>query len=112
MVRLKDLGIEENYAFNFDDFILVPQYIDIEPSEISLQTKFTTNITLNVPFVSSPMDTVTEAEMAITLARNGGIGVIHRNCSIEEQIEQVKRVKRAESFIIRDVVVILSLIHI
>ncbi|MFP3190134.1 MAG: IMP dehydrogenase [Thermoproteota archaeon] len=106
MVRLKDLGIEENYAFNFDDFILVPQYIDIEPSEISLQTKFTTNITLNVPFVSSPMDTVTEAEMAITLARNGGIGVIHRNCSIEEQIEQVKRVKRAESFIIRDVVVI------
>jgi len=106
MVRLKDLGVENNYAFNFDDFILLPSYIDIEPSEISLVTKFSTNITLNVPFISSPMDTVTEAEMAITLARNGGIGVIHRNCTIEEQIEQVKRVKRAESFIIRDVVVI------
>jgi inosine-5'-monophosphate dehydrogenase len=106
MVKLSELDIEKSYAFSFDDFILLPSYIDIEPNEISLATKFSVNIDLNIPFVSSPMDTVTEAEMAITLARNGGIGVIHRNNSIEEQIEQVKKVKRAESFIIRDVITI------
>jgi IMP dehydrogenase len=106
MVKLSELDIEKSYAFSFDDFILLPSYIDIEPNEISLATKFSVNIDLNIPFVSAPMDTVTEAEMAITLARNGGIGVIHRNNSIEEQIEQVKKVKRAESFIIRDVITI------
>src|SRR5579875_1410205 len=107
MGKLKELGLEEsNLVFGFDDFILLPSYISIEPSDISLNTKFSLNNDLNVPFVSSPMDTVTEAEMAITLARNGGIGVIHRNCSIEEQLAQVKRVKRAESFIIKDVVTI------
>jgi len=107
MGKLKELGLEEsNFVFGFDDFILLPSYISIEPSEISLNTKFSINNELNVPFVSAPMDTVTEAEMAITLARNGGIGVIHRNCSIEEQLAQVKKVKRAESFIVKDVITI------
>lgn len=106
MVKLSELKLDNSSVFGFDDFILLPSYIDIEPSEISLSSQFSTNISLKIPFVSSPMDTVTESEMAITLARHGGIGVIHRNCSIEEQVEQVKRVKRAESFIIRDVVVI------
>jgi len=106
MGKLSELNIDKNFAFGFDDFILLPGYIEIEPSEIDLKTQFSLNIPLNVPFVSSPMDTVTEAEMAITLARYGGIGVIHRNNTIEEQVEQVKKVKRAESFIIRDVIVI------
>lgn len=106
MVKLSELGIKEDSVFGFDDFILLPSYISLEPSEISLVTKFSLNNILNVPFVSSPMDTVTEAEMAITLARHGGIGVIHRNCTIEEQLAQVKKVKRAESFIIKDVITI------
>ncbi len=106
MGRLKELNIEEDFVFGFDDFILLPSYISIEPSEISLATNFSLNNKLNIPFVSAPMDTVTEAEMAITLARNGGIGVIHRNCTIEEQLAQVKKVKRAESFIIKDVITI------
>ena len=93
-------------VFNFKDLILLPGLSRVEPSEIDLRTRFTTNIELNLPFVSSPMDTVTESEMAIALARQGGIGVIHRNCTVEEQVNMVKRVKRSESFIIRDVLTI------
>lgn len=98
--------IEALKVFNFDDLILLPGKSYIEPGEIDLRTRFSTNIPLNLPFVSSPMDTVTESEMAIALARQGGIGVIHRNCTVEEQVEMVKRVKRSESFIIRDVLTI------
>jgi IMP dehydrogenase len=93
-------------VYTFRDFVLVPGKSDVEPSRVDLSIKLTKNINLNLPLVSSPMDTVTEADMAIALARQGGIGIIHRNMSIEEQVENAKRVKRAESFIIRDVVTI------
>ncbi|MDG6996006.1 MAG: IMP dehydrogenase [Nitrososphaerota archaeon] len=93
-------------VFTFRDFVLLPGRSDIEPSKVDLAVNLTSNVRLNLPLVSSPMDTVTEADMAIALARQGGIGIIHRNMSIEEQVENAKRVKRAESFIIRDVVTI------
>ena len=86
--------------------MLLPGRSDVEPSKVDLSVNLTPNIRLTLPLVSSPMDTVTEADMAIALARQGGIGIIHRNMSIEEQVENAKRVKRAESFIIRDVVTI------
>ncbi len=97
---------EAETVFNFEDVILLPGLSKVEPKEIDLRTKFSKNIPINIPLVSSPMDTVTEAEMAIALARHGGIGVIHRNCSNEEELEMVKAVKRSESFIIREVVTI------
>jgi IMP dehydrogenase len=93
-------------VFTFRDFVLVPGRSDIEPSKVDLSIQLTRNVHLNLPLVSSPMDTVTEADLAIALARQGGIGIIHRNMAVEEQVENVKRVKRAESFIIRDVVTI------
>ncbi|MDG6999274.1 MAG: IMP dehydrogenase [Nitrososphaerota archaeon] len=93
-------------VFTFRDFVLLPGRSDVEPSKVDLSVNLTSNVRLNLPLVSSPMDTVTEADMAIALARQGGIGIIHRNMSIEEQVENAKRVKRAESFIIRDVVTI------
>ncbi|MEM2980344.1 MAG: IMP dehydrogenase [Thermoproteota archaeon] len=97
---------EAETVFNFDDVILLPGLSRVEPKEIDLRTKFSKNIPINIPLVSSPMDTVTESEMAIALARHGGIGVIHRNCSAEEEVEIVKIVKRSESFIIKEVVTI------
>lgn len=93
-------------TFTFRDFVILPAKTEVEPSEVDLRTRFTRNIELAIPFVSSPMDTVTGSEMAIALARLGGVGVIHRNMSVDEQVEEVRRVKRAESFIIRDVVTI------
>jgi IMP dehydrogenase len=93
-------------AIGFDDLILLPGMSSVEPSEVDLSTRASKGIWMKVPFISSPMDTVTESEMAIAMARSGGIGIIHRNCSKEEQVEMVKRVKRAESFIIRDVITI------
>jgi IMP dehydrogenase len=93
-------------VYTFRDFVLLPGRSDVEPSKVDLAIKLTEKVKLNLPLVSSPMDTVTEADMAIALARQGGIGIIHRNMPIEEQVENVKRVKRAESFIIRDVVTI------
>jgi IMP dehydrogenase len=93
-------------VYTFRDFVLLPGRSDVEPSKVDLSTTLTSSINLNLPLVSSPMDTVTEADMAIALARQGGIGIIHRNMSVEEQVENAKRVKRAESFIIRDVVTI------
>ena len=93
-------------VYTFRDFILLPGKSDIEPGAVTLSTKCTTNLKLNLPIVSSPMDTVTEADMAISIARQGGIGIIHRNMAIDEQVEIVKRVKRAESFIIRDVITV------
>lgn len=93
-------------VYTFRDFILLPGRSDVEPSKVELSIDLTKTVRLNLPLISSPMDTVTEADLAIALARQGGIGIIHRNMPIDEQVENAKRVKRAESFIIRDVVTI------
>ena len=81
----------------FDDVLLVPQYSEVLPRNVDLRTQFSKNITLNIPIVSAAMDTVTEAKMAIAIAREGGIGVIHKNMSIADQAHQVSMVKRAEN---------------
>ncbi|MGQ4891753.1 MAG: IMP dehydrogenase [Candidatus Njordarchaeia archaeon] len=90
-------------ALTFNDLVLLPGYTEVEPNQVDVSTRFSENININIPFVSSPMDTVTEAELAIALALQGGIGVLHRNCRREEEVEMAKTVKRAASFIIRDV---------
>lgn len=84
-------------GLTFDDVLLIPAYSEILPREVDLTTKFSKNIKLNIPFVSAAMDTVTEAKLAIAIAREGGIGVIHKNMSIDEQAQQVRYVKRAEN---------------
>jgi IMP dehydrogenase len=86
----------------YDDILLVPAYSEILPREVNIQTKFTRNITINVPIVSAAMDTVTESKMAIAMAQEGGIGVLHKNMSIEAQAIKVRKVKRAESGMIID----------
>lgn len=93
-------------GLTFDDVLLVPAYSDVLPRMVDLSTKFSRNITLHIPFVTAAMDTVTEAPMAIAIAREGGIGVIHKNMSIEEQAKQVAIVKRAENGMIYDPVTI------
>ncbi len=93
-------------GLTFDDVLLVPAYSEVLPREVSLQTRFSRNISLNIPIVSAAMDTVTEAPLAIALAREGGIGVIHKNMSIADQAAQVRRVKRAENGMIYDPVTI------
>ncbi|HCQ29689.1 MAG TPA: IMP dehydrogenase, partial [Flavobacteriales bacterium] len=93
-------------GLTYDDVLLVPAYSEVLPREVSLKTKFTRNITLNVPIVSAAMDTVTEANLAIAIAREGGIGILHKNMSIEEQAEHVRKVKRSESGMIQDPVTI------
>ncbi len=89
-------------GLTFDDVLLIPQKSEILPASVSLQTRLTPNINLNVPILSAAMDTVTEAEMAIALAREGGIGFIHKNMSVECQVAQVDKVKRNESGMISD----------
>ncbi len=84
-------------GFTFDDLLLVPAYSEVLPRNVDLSTKFSRNITLNTPMISAAMDTVTETSMAIAIAREGGIGVIHKNMSIENQAKQVRAVKRAEN---------------
>src|SRR5690554_792466 len=84
-------------GLTFDDLLLVPAYSEVLPRDVNLATRFSRNITLNVPMVSAAMDTVTETTMAIAIAREGGIGVIHKNMSIEEQAKQIRAVKRAEN---------------
>lgn len=93
-------------GLTFDDVLLIPAYSEVLPKEVELKTRFTRNIQLNVPFVSAAMDTVTEASMAIAMAREGGIGVIHKNMTIDEQARQVAIVKRAENGMIYDPVTI------
>ncbi|MDC0529025.1 IMP dehydrogenase [Gammaproteobacteria bacterium] len=95
-------------ALTFDDVLLLPRYSDFIPSEASTQTQLTKNITIKVPLVSAAMDTVTESRMAIALAEVGGIGIIHKNNSIEEQVSQVKTVKKYESGVVRDPITIES----
>ena len=89
-------------AFTFDDVLLLPRFTDFLPAEAKLETKISRNITLKIPLVSAAMDTVTESRMAIALAENGGIGIIHKNNSIEEQAQLVKAVKKYESGVVRD----------
>ena len=95
-------------GLTFDDVLLIPAYSEVLPRQVSLKTRFSRNITLNVPIVSAAMDTVTEAQLAIAIAREGGIGVIHKNMSIAEQARQVHTVKRAENGMIYDPVTILG----
>lgn len=89
-------------GLTYDDVLLVPAFSEVLPREVNIQTKFTRNITINVPIISAAMDTVTESKMAIAMAQEGGIGVLHKNMSIEAQALKVKRVKRAESGMIID----------
>src|SRR4051794_4141974 len=93
-------------GLTFDDVLLVPAFSDVLPNEVDTRTRFSRNIHLNIPLCSSAMDTVTEAALAIALAQQGGIGVIHKNFSIEQQAEEVDKVKRSESGMIVDPVTI------
>ena len=95
-------------ALTFDDVLLLPRYSDFLPKEASTQTKLTKNIQIKLPLISAAMDTVTESRMAIALAEAGGIGIIHKNNSIEEQVFQVKTVKKYESGVVRDPITIES----
>jgi IMP dehydrogenase len=89
-------------GLTYDDVLLIPAFSEVLPREVNIQAKFTRNITINVPIVSAAMDTVTESRMAIAMAREGGIGVLHKNMSIDEQALKVRKVKRAESGMIID----------
>lgn len=95
-------------GLTFDDVLLVPAYSKVMPREVRLQTSFSRNIRLNIPIVSAAMDTVTEDSLAIAIAREGGIGVIHKNMSIENQARHVRKVKRAENIMILDPITILQ----
>lgn len=94
-------------TITFDDVLLEPRYSDVVPSEVDVSTRLTERIRLNIPLLSSPMDTVTESEMAIALAKVGGLGVIHKNLSVEAQTEEVNKVKRSANGIIEDPVTLL-----
>ena len=89
-------------GLTYDDVLLVPAYSEVLPRQVSIQSKFTRNISINVPIVSAAMDTVTESRMAIAMAREGGIGVLHKNMTVEQQALKVRKVKRAESGMIID----------
>ena len=104
MSFIKDKVVTE--GLTFDDVLLVPAYSEILPREVSIKTHFSRNVPINTPIVSAAMDTVTEAELAIAIARQGGIGVIHKNMTIQEQAAQVRRVKRAENGMIYDPITI------
>lgn len=95
-------------GLTYDDVLLVPAYSEVLPRETNISSKFTRNITVNVPIVSAAMDTVTESNLAIAIAQEGGIGVLHKNMSIAEQAEQVRKVKRSESGMILDPVTLLD----
>lgn len=97
---------DSDVAVTFRDLILLPGWTEVEPTQVELSTKVSKDHSINIPLVSSPMDTVTESEMAIALARLGGLGVLHRNCTIEEEVEMARKVKRAESLVIKDVITI------
>lgn len=98
--RLSDRFFGE--GLTFDDVLLMPAYSKVLPREVNITSKLTSNITLNIPLLSAAMDTVTEAELAIALAREGGLGILHKNMTIEQQAEQVRKVKRSESGLILD----------
>lgn len=104
MGRFEQKLVNALQGYTFDDVLLLPQPTEVEPKDVDVSTRITPRIKLNIPILSAAMDTVTEWEMAVAMAREGGLGVIHRNMGIEEQVEQVKRVKRAERFIVEDVI--------
>ena len=93
-------------AFSFDDVLLLPNYSDVVPKDVQVGTRLTRNLKLNMPLVSAAMDSVTEADAAICMAREGGIGIIHRNMSIESEAREVDKVKKSESGMIIDPVTI------
>ena len=96
-------------GLTYDDVLVVPAYSEVLPNSVNTKTYFSKNIKLNIPLVSAAMDTVTESGMAIALAEAGGIGIIHKNSSIEEQASQVRAVKKYESGVVRDPVTIQSI---
>ena len=100
------MSFKENLTF--DDVLMVPQYSETLPREVNLHTQITKNIKLNIPLMSAAMDTVTESKMAVALAREGGIGIIHKNLTIEQQCSEIDKVKRSESGMILDPVTINS----
>src|SRR5881397_2698046 len=89
-------------GITFDDVLLEPSYSDVVPKDVDVRTRLTRNVKINIPIVSSAMDTVTESELAIALAQEGGIGIIHKNLSISLQTREVDKVKRSENGIITD----------
>jgi IMP dehydrogenase len=89
-------------ALTFDDVLLVPAYSNVLPRDVSLSTQLTRDITINIPLLSSAMDTVTESRLAIAMAQEGGLGVLHKNMTIEQQAEEVRKVKKFESGVVRD----------
>ena len=95
-------------GLTFDDVLLMPGYSQVLPRDVDIKTKLTKDITLNVPLLSAAMDTVTEANLAMALAREGGLGILHKNMTIEKQAEQVRKVKRSESGLILDPVTLLA----
>ncbi|MCW8888997.1 MAG: IMP dehydrogenase, partial [Gammaproteobacteria bacterium] len=95
-------------AFTFDDVLLVPAHSQVMPKEVQLKTRLTRNIELNIPLISAAMDTVTEARLAIAMAQEGGIGIIHKNMTIDQHAAEVRKVKRYESGIVKDPVTISS----
>ena len=97
-----DMGKIIGEGITFDDVLLVPSYSEVIPNEVDLSTHLTKTIKLNIPMMSAGMDTVTEHRMAIAMARQGGIGIIHKNMSIEQQAEEVDKVKRSENGVITD----------
>jgi len=99
-------------SLTFDDVLLVPQYSEVLPKDVDISTNLTKDIKLNIPLISAAMDTVTESRLAIALAREGGIGIIHKNMSIDRQAEEVDKVKRSEFGIIYKPVVFRSQSHI
>src|SRR5438270_9820819 len=102
---LPGAAMQERIAYQgitFDDVLLEPGYSDVLPKDVDVRTQLTRNIHLNIPIVASPMDTVTESELAIALAQEGGIGIIHKNMTIPQQTREVDKVKRSENGIITD----------
>ena len=102
MTQIKEMperaiGADLRTALTFDDILLVPRHSTVLPAQVDVSTRLTKNIKLNVPLLSAAMDTVTESEMAIAMAQQGGMGVIHKNLPIEDQALEVDRVKRSES---------------
>ncbi|MEE1116973.1 MAG: IMP dehydrogenase [Methanosphaera sp.] len=106
MSKFTDKLTKAEDTYTFDDFLIKPGLSSIEPKDVKLNTKVSTNYDLNIPVVSSAMDTVTESEMAISLARQGGLGVIHRNLTIEQEVKEVKKVKFANELTVKEVITI------
>jgi len=106
MSKFMDKLTKAEDTYTFDDFLIKPGLSSIEPKDVTLESQVSTNHQLNIPVISSAMDTVTESEMAIALARQGGLGVIHRNMTIEDEVHQVRKVKYANELTVKDVITI------